>query len=91
MFNTCQHKDSNASLELATQARIPINGLRHPPEGEHNGWFLWSGEELSTDPTFFSNVHTHHLMELRPKVLKFLGLPSGYRFLLAGDYVECLV
>ncbi|HEX6729687.1 MAG TPA: hypothetical protein VF074_06740 [Pyrinomonadaceae bacterium] len=82
------YKDSNASLALATQGRIPINGLRHPPEGEHNGWFLWSGEELSTDPMFFSNVHTHHLMELRPEVLKFPGLPPGHRFLLDGHYLD---
>jgi hypothetical protein len=82
------YKDSNASLALSTQGLLPINGLRHPPEGAHNGWFLWSGEELSEDPKFFSNVHTHHLMELRPEVLKFLGLPGGYRFLLAGDYVD---
>ena len=51
-------------------------------------WFLWSGEEPSADPNFFSNVHTHHLMELRPAVLDFLGLPPGYRFLLATDYVD---
>ena len=82
------YKDSNASLALSTQRLLPINGLRHPPEGGHNGWFLWCGEELSADPNFFSNIHTHHLTVLRPEVLEFLGLPPGYRVLLAIDYVD---
>jgi hypothetical protein len=81
-------KESFTSLALSTQGLIPINGLRHPPQRWHNGWFLWSGEELSTDTAFFSNVHTHHLTELRPEVLKFLGLPPGYRFLITGEYVD---
>src|SRR4030095_9171791 len=72
------YRESNASLALSTQGLVPINGLRHPPEDGHNGWFLWSGAELSADPKFFSNVHVYHLMELRPEVLKFLGLPPGY-------------
>ena len=82
------YKDSNASVALSTQGLLPINGLRHPPEGAHSGWFLWGGEELSADPNFFSNIHTHHLTVLRPEVLDFLGLPPGYRFLLARNHVD---
>lgn len=67
---------------------IPINGLRHPPEGETTGWYIWSGSELAQDASFFSPVHIHHLKESRPEVLKYLALPPGWRFLIAGDYED---
>jgi len=80
--------NSKVGLALETQGRLPINGLRHPPEGDTNGWYLWSGEEFPSTDDSFSPVHTHHLIQLQPEVLKFLGLPPGYRFLVAGDYVD---
>ncbi|GAC1662096.1 MAG: hypothetical protein NVS9B7_30090 [Flavisolibacter sp.] len=27
----------------------PINGLRHPVEGNTSGWYIWAGEEFSED------------------------------------------
>lgn len=66
----------------------PINGLRHPPEGDTTGWYIWAGEELSDDPDFFVPLHVSHLQDWCPEVLKFLGLPPGYRFLIAGDYED---
>ena len=75
-------------MALETQGRLPINGLRHPPEGDTTGWYLWGGEEFPSDDDSFSPVHTHHLIQLRPEVLKFLGLPPGFRFLIAGDYMD---
>jgi hypothetical protein len=80
--------DSKVGLALETQGRVPINGLRHPPQGDTNGWYLWDGEEFPSNDGSFSPVHTDHLIKLRPEVLKFLGLPPGYRFLLADDYVD---
>jgi len=61
----------------------PINGLRHPPEGDTTGWFIWAGEQLSDDPGFFEPVHVGHLAELCPKVVPYLALPPGWRFLIA--------
>ena len=26
---------------------FPINGLRHPPEGDTSGWYIWAGEGFS--------------------------------------------
>lgn len=66
----------------------PVNGLRHPPEGDTSGWYLWAGEELSSDPEFFRSVHIEHLREMRPEVVKYLALPPGWRFLVAGDYED---
>ena len=67
---------------------VPVNGLRHPPMADTSGWFLWAGEELSSDPKFFQPVHIEHLSEMRPEVLKYLALPPGWRFLIAGDYED---
>jgi hypothetical protein len=80
--------ESKVGFALRTQGQLPLNGLRHPPQGDTNGWYLWYGEELSDDPTFFAPLHTKHLQVCCPEALKFLGLPPGYRFLVAGDYVD---
>src|SRR5260221_2334301 len=31
---------------------MPVNGLRHKPEGDTSGWYIWAGQELSNDPDF---------------------------------------
>src|SRR5690349_15232974 len=68
------------------QMSRPINGLRHPPSGETSGWYIWAGTELSSAPDFFLPSHAERLQDRCPDVLKFLGLPPGWRFLIAGDY-----
>ena len=68
----------NTSLLTKCQ---PINGLRHPRNGNIDGWFLWSGGEIpNDDETFFQPTHVEHLINKKPIVLKYLGLPFGYRF-----------
>jgi len=59
----------------------PINGLRHPTQGKLEGWYLWSGGEIpQTDNSFFEPLHAGHLLTERQIVLKYLGLPPGWRF-----------
>lgn len=67
---------------------MPINGLRHPPEGDTTGWYIWAGEEYSNDPDFFVPLHVEHLEEWSPLILKYLGLPPGARFLVTNDYED---
>ncbi len=64
---------------------LPLNGLRHPPEGDTNGWYLWAGEVLSQADDFFQPLHAKHLMEKCPEVLRYLGLLPGWRFLIANE------
>jgi hypothetical protein len=66
----------------------PVNGLRHPPQGDTTGWYLWAGESLPTDPDFFVPLHVKHLPEWNKDVLRYLALPPGWRFLLAPGYVD---
>lgn len=70
---------------------FPINGLRHPTEGGSTGWFIWSGEELKQDADFFKASHIGHLVEICPEIIKFLGLPPGWRFLKAKNYEDVWV
>jgi hypothetical protein len=69
------------------EGEIPLHGLRHPPEGDTTGWYIWAGP-FSDDPDFFVPLHVEHLAEWRPEVLDYLALPPGWRFLLAPDYED---
>lgn len=66
----------------------PVNGLRHSPEGDTTGWYIWAGEELSNASDFFKPLHVEHLDEWCPQIKKYLGLPPGWRFLISGDYED---
>ena len=67
---------------------MPLNGLRHPPAGDTTGWYIWAGEEISSDPNFFVPLHVSHLEQWCPAALKFLGLAPGWRFLTAGEHLD---
>ena len=68
---------------------LPINGLRHPPEGDTTGWHLWAGQELSSAPDFFKPLHVEHIADWCPAILlPYLGLPPGWRFLIAPDHED---
>jgi len=73
---------------LATKGRLPANGLRHPPTAETCGWYIWWGEDFSTADDFFAPLCAKHVYEDFPEIAPLLGLPPGYRFLLAGNYVD---
>lgn len=65
---------------------VPINGLRHPEENNTNGWYIWAGEEFSEDVDFFKPYCLEHAIEKCPEIVRFLGLPPGWRFLCDGEY-----
>lgn len=58
----------------------PIHGLRHPAEQSSTGWYIWTGEYSERDD-FFMPLCAEHLLQLRPQIIKYLGLDVGYRFL----------
>jgi hypothetical protein len=78
---------SKLGLAIQTIGRTPINGLRHRPTADTNGWYIWAGE-YSNEADFFLPLHAKHLVERLPDVIRFLGLPPGSRFLLNGDYAD---
>jgi hypothetical protein len=62
---------------------LPLNGLRHPPQGDTCGWYLWAGE-LSNATDFFKPLHVSHVVDRDASLARYLGLPPGWRFLLAN-------
>jgi hypothetical protein len=73
-------------LALGTN-RDPIHGLRHPPEGDTTGWYIWRGEWSDTED-FFAPLHASHLEARLPEVVPYLALPPGWRFLLAPGHAD---
>jgi hypothetical protein len=87
----CVEAPSKMKVGIADNVRSgtqPLNGLRHPPEGDTTGWYIWAGTELIESPDFFMPLHAEHLSEWCPEIVKFLGLPPGWRFLKAGEYED---
>jgi hypothetical protein len=80
--------DTKTGFARSTKGRVPVNGLRHPPKGETSGWYVWCGQEFSDAADFFDPLHTRHLYEEYPDLVKLFGLPPGYRFVLASDYLD---
>lgn len=67
----------------------PLNGLRHHPVDDVTGWYIWAGEgDPSDDPEFFVPLHVEHIEDWCPEVIRFLGLPPGWRFLVAQGYED---
>lgn len=65
----------------------PLHALRHPPEGDTTGWYVWSGE-LSADPTFFEALCVEHLNAQCPELVAYLAMPPGWRVLLAPNFED---
>ena len=66
----------------------PVNGLRQPICDKTAGWYIWAGEEFSQAEDFFKPYHASHLLEMRPSIIKYLGLPPGFRFLIDDNGYE---
>jgi hypothetical protein len=68
---------------------VVLNGLRHAPSAASSGWYIWPGAiEPTSAADYFAPIHLDHLSLLCPRVVPFLGLPPGWRFLIADDYED---
>ncbi len=73
----------NKKLRVGVSANLytdPINGLRHPNKTRTTGWFIWTGDYSESDD-FFQPMRAEHLLQIRPDIIKYLGLDIGFRFL----------
>ena len=80
--------DSKIGFAAPTAGQMPVNGLRHPPTIGTSGWYIWCGESFSEARDFFEPRCTYHFYDERHEVVRLLGLAPGWRFLLAGDYLD---
>jgi hypothetical protein len=78
---------SKVGIALQSIGKMAIHGLRHPVEGDTNGWYIWCGEFSDTED-FFQPLHVEHVTESLPQLEKYLSLPPGYRFLIDDEGYE---
>ena len=79
---------SIVGLAIETLGESVIHALRHPPELNSNGWYIWSGE-FSDRPDFFKPICVDHLSKyLKVDLAEYLDLPPGFRFLIDGNNYE---
>lgn len=60
----------------------PLNGLRHLATSTTSGWYVWTGNEMSSDADFYEPLHIEHLLEQFPFLKSLLELEPGSRFLI---------
>lgn len=64
-----------------------LNGLRHKTEKGKICWYIWSGEYSDADD-YFKPICAGHLLQRNPKIIKYLGLNDGFRFLITESGYE---
>jgi hypothetical protein len=80
----------NKNLRVGVSENLtadPIHGLRHPSDKGTTGWFIWTGE-YSEANDFFKPMCAEHLLQIRPEIIKYLGLDIGFRFLADNNGYE---
>jgi len=88
--NNSPWKPINKKLRVGVSDNLdkdPINGIRHPDEKGTTGWFIWAGEYLENSG-FFKPMCAEHLLQMRPEIVKYLGLDIGFRFMIDKNGYE---
>lgn len=83
-------KPINKTLNIGISENLDLgtlNGLRHKTKKGEVCWFIWSGE-YSEDDKFFQPICAEHLMQRKPKLIDYLGLDAGFRFLITEKGYE---
>jgi hypothetical protein len=58
---------------------LPIEGVRYPSPNHMTGWWLTT-DQYDGNVKSLMTVHYFHVVFKRPDLIKYLALPSGYRF-----------
>ncbi len=65
----------------------PLHGCRYLPTPTTTGWYVWAGDRTD-EADFFKPAHTLHLETWCADAVPYLGLPPGWRFLIAPDHED---
>nr|WP_315164300.1 hypothetical protein [uncultured Flavobacterium sp.] len=85
-------KPINKTLNIGISENLDLgilNGLRHRTKKGEVCWFIWSGE-YSEDDNFFQTICAEHLMQRKPKLIDYLGLDVGFRFIICENGYEAV-
>lgn len=61
----------------------PVEGVRYPAPPHMSGWYLTT-DQYSGNVRDLQIEHLYHLTAARPELARYIALPPGYRFFLAG-------
>ncbi|HEV3431065.1 MAG TPA: hypothetical protein VG320_24565 [Paraburkholderia sp.] len=80
--------ETMVAMAIGTLGNMPVYGTRVPlPEGGNISWFIHCGE-YSDAPDFYQPLHVEHLAQRLPRVLDYLALPPGARFIIDDQGYE---
>lgn len=68
-----------AISRLVFAGHLPVTGKRYESNGANSGWYFSAGDRRE-EVTDLVNEHAVHLATVRPDLLRYLGLPVGWRF-----------
>ena len=80
------NKTSNIAISENLDLKT-LNGLRNKANKGEVSWFIWSGEYSEND-NFFKPICAEHLLQRKPKLIDYLGLDEGFRFLIVDNDYE---
>jgi len=80
--------EDKVAIALGTLHKSPIYGTRvELPENGTISWFIHCGE-YSSAIDFYQPLHTHHLTDTLPEIIKYLFLPAGAKFIIDREGYE---
>lgn len=77
----------NIGVNIESLANNPVYGVRINPTSDTSGWYIWGGD-YSEDADFFQPMHGFHLLEILPRLSKYLALAPGYKFIVDNEGYE---
>ena len=79
-------EDLSVYFASETKGLLPLNGERVKGLDGESGWYIWCGAERHDRDDFFEQISVFDLSQRAPLASAFLGLPTGFKFLIAGGH-----
>ncbi|MFC4158951.1 immunity protein Imm33 domain-containing protein [Chitinimonas lacunae] len=71
--------EQNVVISVGVYEGGDVQGVRYPSPEHMSGWWITT-DLYNGDTKTLQKVHAYHLVQQRPELIQFLGLPYGYRF-----------
>ena len=90
LSSTCEKYSSEVAYPIITQKIVisegieteyPIEGVRYDVDGKMSGWWITT-DLYNGDISSLKQIEFHQLYLVRPELIKYLALSTGFRFFL---------
>jgi len=80
--------EDQVAVAISTLGQMPVYGTRIVlPENGTVSWFVHCGNYSDADD-FYQPVHTAHLTDMLPQIVRYLHLPPGAKFIIDDQGYE---